>query len=67
MIQLVELITPCFILLRQLLSVKEIYPKAHKGVIAKFGLEFVKKGFIDDTYGRTLSHTKTEEKWQITI
>ncbi|MDO9045568.1 MAG: HEPN domain-containing protein [Methanobacteriaceae archaeon] len=43
---------------KALLSVKEIYPKAHKGVIAKFGLEFVKKGFIEDTYGRALSHAK---------
>jgi len=43
---------------RALLSLKEIYPKAHKGVISKFGLEFVKKGFVEDTYGRALSHAK---------
>jgi len=35
---------------KALLSLKEIYPKAHKGVITKFGLEFVKKGFVDRTY-----------------
>ena len=43
---------------KALLSVKEISPKAHKGVISKFGLEFVKKGFIEDTYGRALNHAK---------
>ena len=43
---------------RALLSLKEIYPKAHKGVISKFGLEFVKKGFVEDVYGRALSHAK---------
>jgi len=43
---------------RALLSLKEIYPKAHKGVISKFGLEFVKKGFVEDAYGRALSHAK---------
>ena len=43
---------------RALLSLKEIYPKAHKGVILKFGLEFVKKGFVEEVYGRALSHAK---------
>ena len=43
---------------RALLSLKEIYPKAHKGVISKFGLEFVKKGFVEDVYGRALTHAK---------
>lgn len=43
---------------RAILSVKEIYPKAHKGVIAQFGLEFVKEGFIEDVYGRALNHAK---------
>ena len=43
---------------RALLSLKEIYPKAHKGVITNFGLEFVKKGFVEDVYGHALSHAK---------
>jgi len=43
---------------RALLSTKEIYPKRHKGVISKFGLEFVKKGFVEDVYGRALSYAK---------
>jgi uncharacterized protein (UPF0332 family) len=43
---------------KALLSLKEIYPKAHKGLITKFGLEFVKKGFVEEVYGRALSHAK---------
>lgn len=43
---------------RALLSLKELYPKAHKGVISNFGLEFVKKGFVEVVYGRALSHAK---------
>ena len=43
---------------RALLSLKGLYPKAHKGVISEFGLEFVKKGFVEDVYGRALTHTK---------
>lgn len=43
---------------RALLSLKEIYPKAHKGVILKFGLEFVKKGFVEEVHGRALTHAK---------
>jgi len=43
---------------KALLSLKEIYPKAHKGVISNFGLEFVKKGFVEDVYGRAFSHAK---------
>ncbi len=43
---------------KALLSTRNIYPKAHKGVISKFGLEFVKKGFVEDVYGRALSHAK---------
>jgi len=43
---------------RALLSLKEIYPKAHKGVILKFGLEFVKKGFVEEAHGRALAHAK---------
>lgn len=43
---------------RALLSTKEIYPKKHKGVILKFGLEFVKEGFVEAVYGHTLTHAK---------
>jgi len=50
---------------RALLSAREIYPKGHKGVILKFGLEFVREDFIEKVYGRALSHAKDEEKPQI--
>jgi len=43
---------------RALLSTKKIYPKKHKGVILKFGLEFVKEGFVKAVYGHTLTHAK---------
>ena len=43
---------------RALLSTKEIYPRKHKGVILKFGLEFVKEGFVEAVYGHTLTHAK---------
>ena len=43
---------------RALLSTREIYPKGHKGVILKFGLEFVREDFIEKVYGRALSHAK---------
>ena len=43
---------------RALLSTREIYPKGHKGVILKFGLEFVRENFIEKVYGRALSHAK---------
>jgi uncharacterized protein len=41
-----------------LLSMKELYPRTHKGVISQFGLEFVKTGFVEDVYGRALTHAK---------
>ena len=43
---------------KALLSTKEIYPKRHKGVILKFGLEFVKEGFVEAIYGHALTHAK---------
>ena len=35
--------------------------------ISNFGLEFVKKGFVEEVYGRALSHAKDrrEEKLRI--
>lgn len=43
---------------RALLASRDLHPKGHKGLIIQFGLEFVKKGFIEETYGRALSHAK---------
>ena len=43
---------------RALLASHNLHPKGHKGLILQFGLEFVKTGFIEETYGRALSHAK---------
>ena len=43
---------------RALLAARNLYPKGHKGLVLQFGLELVKKGFIEETYGRALSHAK---------
>jgi len=40
---------------RALLLTKDIAPKTHKGLISKFGLEFIDTGFIERTYGRALN------------
>jgi len=40
---------------RALLSLKNIYPRTHKGIIAQFGLEFVKEGTIEDYYIKSMS------------
>ncbi len=43
---------------RALLSTKNIFPKTHKGVIARLGLEFVKEGIIEEYYLKAMSTTK---------
>jgi len=43
---------------RALLASYDLHPKGHKGLILLFGLEFVKKGRIEERYGRALSHAK---------
>ena len=40
---------------RALLLTKDIAPKTHKGLVSKFGLEFVNNGFIERTHARALS------------
>ncbi len=42
-----------------LLLIKEIYPKSHKGVIQKFGEEFVKSGMLEKKMGHILSQAET--------
>ena len=42
-----------------LLILKEIYPKSHKGVIQKFGEEFVKPGLLEKKRGYILSQAET--------
>jgi len=43
---------------RALLDLKEKHPKTHKGVITEFGLEFVKKGYIDEVQGKAIAKAK---------
>jgi len=43
---------------RALLLTKNIAPKTHKGLIAKFGLEFVKKDIIEKYYSKALAKGK---------
>jgi len=42
-----------------LLILKEIYPKSHKGVIQKFGEEFVKPGLLEKKMGYILAQVET--------
>lgn len=48
---------------RALLALKKIYPKTHRGLIAKFGLEYVNKGIIDSYYAKALAYG--EEKREV--
>ena len=43
---------------KALLALKKIYPKTHSGLISKFGLQFIKKGYLDVIYGRAISQAK---------
>jgi len=40
---------------RALLSIKNIFPKTHKGIISQLGLKFVKEGIIEDTHLKAMS------------
>jgi uncharacterized protein (UPF0332 family) len=43
---------------RALLALRDIYPKTHSGLISKFGLQYVKEGYIDEIYGRAIAQAK---------
>lgn len=47
---------------RALLLTKDITPKTHKGLIAKFGLEFIDHGFIERVYGMALNVAKEDRE-----
>lgn len=40
---------------KALLSLKERYPRTHRGVLLQFGLEFVKSGIIEDYYAKAIT------------
>lgn len=42
-----------------LLFLKEIFPRSHKGVIQKFGEEFVKSGVLETKMGHLLSQAES--------
>lgn len=42
-----------------LLVIKKVYPKSHKGVIQKFGEEFVKPGLLERRMGHILSQAES--------
>lgn len=51
-----------FFAAKALLSLKEIYPETHKGVVLHFGLQFVKDGFIEEMYGRAFRIAKEQRE-----
>jgi uncharacterized protein (UPF0332 family) len=42
-----------------LLMIKEVYPKSHKGVIQKFGEEYIKPGLLEKKMGHILAQAET--------
>ena len=44
---------------QSLLFIKKIMPKSHKGVIQKFGEEFVKPGLLEKNMGQMLSQAES--------
>lgn len=47
---------------RALLLTRDITPKTHRGLIAKFGLEFIDCGFIERFYGMALNVAKEDRE-----
>ena len=47
---------------KALLSLKEIYPKAHAGVVSQFGLQFVSEGLIEEWYAKSLAKAQTSRE-----
>ncbi|WP_297535060.1 HEPN domain-containing protein [Thermococcus sp.] len=45
-----------------LLRAKGVVTKSHRGVIAKFGLEFVNKGIVEKYYAKALSLAETSRE-----
>lgn len=40
---------------KALLSLKDIHPRTHRGVLSQFGLEFVKTGIIEEYYAKAIT------------
>ena len=47
---------------RAILTLKDIEPKTHEGVLSMFGLHVIKESDIEEYYGRALRFTKEERE-----
>jgi len=47
---------------KAILCLKEKYPRTHRGILAQFGLEFVKTGIIEEYYAKSIvtAHERRE-------
>jgi uncharacterized protein (UPF0332 family) len=43
---------------RALLAARNQHPKTHRGVVHQFGLQFVRPGFLDEVWGRSLAESQ---------
>jgi uncharacterized protein (UPF0332 family) len=48
---------------KAVLLLKGIKPKTHKGLITKFGLEFVNKGYVDKMLGQAFSTAREDREY----
>lgn len=51
-----------FFAAKAILTMKDIYPETHKGVVLQFGLQFVKNGFVEEMYGRAFRIAKEQRE-----
>lgn len=47
---------------KSLLSLKNVYPRTHAGLVAQFGLEFVTNGLIEEFYAKSLAKAEAERE-----
>lgn len=45
-----------------ILSLKDSYPRTHKGLISEFGLQFIASGSIENSYGKMLALAEDERE-----
>ncbi len=47
---------------KALLTLENIYPKTHSGVVSQFGLKFVTEGLIEEFYAKSLVRAETKRE-----
>lgn len=47
---------------KAILSLKDIHPKRHAGVVTMFGLHFVTPGHVEDLYGKALARAQEDRE-----